>query len=78
MFTNDHLIYALKPTISQTLLDVGYIMMNKTMVPAFKEFIVHGGEIGLQIAMSTLKEKYSAMKKFLTEIGTTSEVYNNS
>lgn len=64
MFTNDHLIYALKPTISQTLLDVGYIMMNKTMVPAFKEFIVHGGEIGLQIAM----------KKFLTEIGTTSEV----
>lgn len=59
-----YLIYALKPIISQTLLDVGYIMMDKTLVPAFMEFIVHGGEIRLQIAMSTLKEKYSAVKEW--------------
>lgn len=35
-----HLIYALIPIISQTLLDVVYIMMDKTLVPAFIEFIV--------------------------------------
>lgn len=42
------------------------------------EFIVYGGEIGLQIAVSTLKEKYNGVKewnyRFLTQIGTISEV----
>lgn len=37
-------------------------MMDKTIVPAFMEFIVHGGETGLQIAVNTLK--YSATKEW--------------
>lgn len=73
-----HLMYALKPIISQTLLVVGYRMMDKTLAPAFMEFIVYGGEVSLHIAVSTLKEKYNGVKewnyRFLTEIETISEV----
>lgn len=59
-----HLIIVLIPVVSQTLLDTGYTASDEAVVPALVESVCVWGAVvtGLQIAMSTLKNRAKKKK----------------